>query len=220
MKKLIAVAIFTTALMLTGCAVADADYPAPVEQEIEETTVAAVAVEPEIPAVLTDAQIEDLKKSCVTIYADFGDNWSQGTAVAVGNNEYLTAYHAAQEHFTNIRTIDDSKLTLDTFDASLDIARLTSSAEAIPVKTGDVRDSRVGDEVIIIGSPKGNDDTVIHTTIKKIVGAIIVDGTLASGSSGSGMFNMRGELIGIVVGVNEDENETGAVSINKINKIL
>lgn len=208
MKRL--VPILLIALLLTGCAVADAGYSAPIEP-----TPAAV-VEPE----LTDAQIEELKKSCVTIYADFGDNWSQGSAVAVGNYEYLTAYHAAQEHFTNIRTIDDIKLTLDTFDASLDIARLTSSEEAIPVKTGDSRDSRVGDKVIIIGSPSAKDDTVIHATIKLIGNTITVDGALAGGASGSGMFNMKGELIGVVYGMNTERNETYARSINKINKTL
>jgi serine protease Do len=209
-------AILAVALMLTGCAVADAEDPA----EIEETTVAAVVVEPEAPAVLTDVQIEELKQSCVTIYADFGNNLSQGTAVAVGADKYLTAYHAAQEHFTNIRTIDGDSLTLETFDAPLDIATLKSSAETVFVKTGDVRDSRVGDEVIIIGSPNNKDDTVTHTTIKRIAGVIIVDGALAPGSSGSGVFNMQGELIGIVVGADEGENKTEIVSINAINKIL
>lgn len=207
------VLILATILILTGCAAEQ-----PVEQEIKETTVAAVIVEPE--AVLTDAEIEELKKSCVTIYADIGNDLSQGTAVAVGPDKYLTAYHAAQEHFTNIRTIDGVSLTLETFDAQLDIATLKSSAETVSVKTGDVRDSRVGDEVVIIGSPDDKDDTVIHTTIKSITGKIAVNGALAGGASGSGMFNMQGELIGIVVSMDEQEDETYAVLINKINKAL
>jgi serine protease Do len=195
MGKLILILII--ALTLTGCAVSDASYPV----QVEQVTPAAVEV-PEV-AEIGDAEIEELKKSCVTIYADIGNNLSQGTAVAVGVDKYLTAYHAAQEHFTNIRTIDGISLTLETFDAPLDIATLKSSAETVFVKTGDVRDSRVGDEVIIIGSPSGKDDTVTHTTIKKIVGVIIVNGALDPGSSGSGVFNMQGELIGIVVGADE-----------------
>jgi serine protease Do len=213
MKKLIFT--LTIALMLTGCAVADAGDPAPIKQP----DVIEVAEIPEVVEI-GDAEIEELKKSCVTIYADFGNNWSQGTAVAVGPDKYLTAYHAAQEHFTNIRTIDGIKLTLEAFDAPLDIATLKSLSEAVPVKTGDSRDSRVGDKVVIIGSPNGKDDTVTYTTIKKIVGVIIVNGALDPGSSGSGVFNMQGELIGIVVGADEDENKTEIVSINAINKTL
>jgi S1-C subfamily serine protease len=209
------VPILAVALMLTGCAVADAGDPAPIKQP----DVIEVAEIPEVVDI-GDAEIEELKKSCVTIYADFGDSRSQGTAVAVGADKYLTAYHAAQEHFTNIRTIDGVNLTLDTFDSALDIATLKSSAETVFVKTGDVRDSRVGDEVIIIGSPNDKDDTVTHATIKKIVGVIIVNGALDPGSSGSGVFNMQGELIGIVVGADEDENKTEIVSINAINKTL
>jgi S1-C subfamily serine protease len=210
--------ILLTALMLTGCAVADAGDSAPENNGVKITTVAAI-VEPE-KVEITGEQIEELKKSCVTIYADFGDNWSQGTAVAVESNKYLTAYHAAQEHFTNIRTKDGIQFTLGTFDADLDIATLISSKEAIPVKIGDSRDSRVGDEVIIIGSPGGKDDTVIRTTIKRLGSIIVVNGSAGGGSSGGGMFNMKGELIGIVVGGNVPEDETHAVSLNKINRAL
>jgi serine protease Do len=200
-------------LLLTGCAVADAEYSAPVEPT-------PAAVEVEEPAELTDAEIEELKKSVVTIYADFGNEWNQGTAVAVGANEYLTAYHAAQEHFTNIRTKDGIQFTLDTFDADLDIATLVSSQEAIPVKIGNYMDSKDGDEVVIIGSPDGNDDTVIRTTIKLIANKIVVYGSSGKGSSGGGMFNMRGELIGIVVGGDEEKGETYATPTNMINKLL
>jgi S1-C subfamily serine protease len=205
------------ALLLTGCAVADADYSAPVEQ-VEETTVEAIEVAE--PTEIGDAEIEELKKSVVTIYADFKNGWSQGTAVAVGNNEYLTAYHAAQEHFTNIRTIDGDKLTLDTFDIQLDIATLKSTAEAVPVKIGNYMDSRAGDEVIIIGSPDGKDDTVIRTTIKVITNKIVAYGLTGAGSSGGGMFNMKGELIGIVIGGDEEKDEAHAIPTNKINKLL
>jgi hypothetical protein len=212
MKKLFLILAIT--LTLAGCAQADANSPVPEEVE----TVTTEAITP--PAELTDAQIEELKKSCVTIYADFGNNWSQGTAVAVANDKYLTAYHAAQENFTNIRTKDGIKFTLGTFDAPHDIATLIPSEEAVPVKTGDVRDSRVGDEVIIIGSPGGEDDTVIRTTIKRIGNVIVVDGATGSGSSGGGVFNMKGELIGIVVSGIEDLNESYAKTINDINKTI
>jgi S1-C subfamily serine protease len=213
MKQMKRFVLILAVALLTGCATAKdpvVEVEVPKVVEVEEVT------KPDIG----DAEIEELKKSCTTIYADFVSGVEQGTAVAIGPGKYLTAYHVTQEHFTNIRTIGGVKLTLDTFDEQLDIATLRSSAETVYAKTGDVRDSRVGDEVIIIGSPKGKDDTVIRTTIKKIVGVIIVDGALARGSSGSGVFNTQGELIGIVVGADEAGNTTEIVSINAINKTL
>jgi S1-C subfamily serine protease len=211
--------ILLIALMLTGCAVADADYSAPVQQEIEETTVAAVEAEPE-PAVLTDAQIEELKKSCVMIYADNGETQVQGSAVAIGENRYLTAYHVIADGRTNLKTSDGEKLTVESYSEELDIMVVTSENKAIPVKIGDIRDSRAGDEVIIIGSPQGNNDTVTRTTVKRIVGTIILDGVTIGGASGSGVFDMQGNLIGIIKGGNAVTDESYAVTINAIEKAL
>lgn len=201
--------ILITALMLTGCAVADAKPSAPIVEVVE-------VVEPEI----TEQDIEILKESCVMIYASDENSQVQGSAVAIGENRYLTAYHVIADGRTNVKTSDGEKLTIESYSEELDIMVLTSEKKAVPVKIGDVRDSRVGDEVVIIGSPDGNNDTVIHTTIKGILEKIVVDGTSGGGSSGGGMFNMKGELIGIVIGGDEEKDETHAVSLDKINRIL
>lgn len=200
--------ILLTALMLTGCAVADASYFAPVEP--------VEVVEPE----LTEADIETLKESCVMIYADNGETQVQGSAVAIGENRYLTAYHVIADGRTNLKTSDGEKLTVENYSEELDIMVVTSIGKAVPVKIGDVRDTRVGDEVIMISSPMGAYNTVTRATIKGILEKIVIDGASTGGSSGGGVFNMKGELIGIVIGGDKEKDETHAISLNKINRTL
>lgn len=209
MKKLFVLLI---ALSLTGCAAAEASQPLP-----ENTTEAAVVVEkPE----LTDAQIEELKKSCVMIYAENDVEISQGTAVAIGNNKYLSVYHAIENGRTDVKTSDGEKLTIDKTMPDIDIIALSSTTGAIPINMGDISDSKSGDKIVVIGAPDGNNDTVTHTTINRIVGVIVIDGATVEGASGSGVFDMRGNLIGIVTRTNTELDECYAVTINTIKKSL
>ena len=80
---------------------------------------------------------------------------------------------------------------------------------ALPaVKMGNAQDVRVGDWAIVIGNPLGKQfaDTVtvgvVSALNREISGSSIVkmlqtDAAINSGNSGGGMFNTRGELIGI-----------------------
>lgn len=203
MKKLIPSLLI--ALTLTGCAVADAEPSAPIAEVVE-------VVEPE----LTEADIETLKESCVMIYADNGETQVQGSAVAIGENRYLTAYHVIADGRTNLKTSDGEKLTIESYDSYFDIMSLTSESEGVPVKLGNSDSVRLGDEVTIIGSPMGEKNTVIQTTIKMIGRAMEAYNIVSGGASGGGVFNARGELIGIVTGVNVAEYETCFVPINVI----
>ena len=125
MKKLIFILI--TVLMLAGCAVADAEPSAPVEQpEVVEV------VEPE----LTEADIETLKESCVMIYADNGETQVQGSGVAISENRYLTAYHVIADGRTNLKTSDGEKLTIEGYDRWIDVMTLTSSRRDTLFPTG------------------------------------------------------------------------------------
>lgn len=208
MKKLIFT--LTTALILTGaialfCNTSDA-VSEPVAQEIVK----------EIKPELTDQQIETLKESCIMIYADNGETQVQGSAVAIGENRYLTAYHMIAYDRTNLKTSDGEKLTIESYDSYFDIMSLTSESEGVPVKLGNSDSVRLGDEVTIIGSPMGEKNTVIHTTIKMIGREMEAYNIVKGGTSGGGVFNERGELIGIITGGNPEEYETCFTPINVI----
>lgn len=90
----------------------------------------------------------------------------------------------------------------------LAVLRVTEDVALPAVQMGDPADVRVGDWAIVIGNPLGKQfaDTVtvgvISALNRELEGSSIVkmlqtDAAINSGNSGGGMFNTRGELIGI-----------------------
>jgi len=90
----------------------------------------------------------------------------------------------------------------------LAVLRVQEDVALPAVRMGNAQDVRVGDWAIVIGNPLGQQfaDTVtvgvISATNRELEGSSIVkmiqtDAAINSGNSGGGMFNTRGELIGI-----------------------
>lgn len=90
----------------------------------------------------------------------------------------------------------------------LAVLRVTEDVTLPAVKMGDPSEVRVGDWAIVIGNPLGKQfaDTVtvgvVSALNRELEGSSIVkmiqtDAAINSGNSGGGMFNTRGELIGI-----------------------
>lgn len=90
----------------------------------------------------------------------------------------------------------------------LAVLRVTEDISLPAVKMGDPDEVRAGDWAIVIGNPLGNQfaDTVTVGVISAIgreledspiVKMIQTDAAINSGNSGGGMFNTKGELIGI-----------------------
>ncbi len=90
----------------------------------------------------------------------------------------------------------------------LTVLRVTEDVTLPAVKMGNAEDVRVGDWAIVIGNPLGQQfaDTVTVGVISalnrelensSIVKMIQTDAAINSGNSGGGMFNTKGELIGI-----------------------
>lgn len=90
----------------------------------------------------------------------------------------------------------------------LAVLRVTEDVTLPAVKMGNAEDVRVGDWAIVIGNPLGQQfaDTVTVGVISalnrelensSIVKMIQTDAAINSGNSGGGMFNTKGELIGI-----------------------
>ena len=90
----------------------------------------------------------------------------------------------------------------------LAVLRVTEDVELSAVKMGDIGQVRVGDWAIVIGNPLGKQfaDTVtigvVSALNRELEGTSIVkmmqtDAAINSGNSGGGLFNTKGELIGI-----------------------
>ena len=90
----------------------------------------------------------------------------------------------------------------------LAVLRVTENVSLPAVRMGNAQDVHVGDWAIVIGNPLGDQfaDTVTVGVVSalnreiedsSIVKMIQTDAAINSGNSGGGMFNTRGELIGI-----------------------
>jgi len=90
----------------------------------------------------------------------------------------------------------------------LAVLRVMEDVSLPAVRMGDAQDVHVGDWAIVVGNPLGNQfaDTVTVGVVSalgrelegsSIVKMIQTDAAINSGNSGGGMFNTRGELIGI-----------------------
>ena len=107
----------------------------------------------------------------------------------------------------------------------LDIGLLKVPYESKSVTIGNSQKMRIGDEVVLISSPNGQKNTVTSGIISAIrpmpysVGGHDEFQTTANargGSSGGGLFNIKGELIGIACRAFEDENMSYAIPISPI----
>jgi S1-C subfamily serine protease len=167
---------------------------------------------------ITTVDVDRLKEASVMIYAENTTVGSQGSAVCWDYGEYLTAYHTVDNGQTNVRTSAGAGLTIDRTNETLDIATLDTADNVKPVKIGDSDDVKVGDKVIVVGAPERKEDTVTFTTVKKMNEYIVISKTLNSGGSGSPLFDINGNLIGIVIASSVSASETYAIPINDIRK--
>ena len=143
-----------------------------------------------------------------------------GTGVLVDNEGHVvTAAHVVQTADEVVAEfVDGTRVdaTVVSSDPSLDLALLRlASVPAVgkPVKLGDSDKIDVGEEIVVIGSPFGLSHSVSRGIVSGkhvpeqessagltgIVAEIIqTDAAINQGNSGGPMFNMKGEVVGIV----------------------
>jgi serine protease Do len=143
-----------------------------------------------------------------------------GSGVVVGKVENSDNYYIvtnnhviedAEEITVRMRSGDEYKATLVATDDSADIAviTITSENELTMATWGNSDDLQVGEDLIAIGNPLGSLGGTVTKGILSATSRMITigdysmtllqtDTAINPGNSGGGLFNMRGELIGIV----------------------
>jgi hypothetical protein len=113
------------------------------------------------------------------------------------------------------------------FDHETDLILIKVKAENLPRATlGDSERVRIGEEVFAIGAPRSYKQTVskgIVSAIRTVGGESLlqVDAAMSPGSSGGGLFNLAGQLIGISsAGDASGESLNFATPINKLRVML
>ncbi len=167
-----------------------------------------------------------VKDSVVEISTEKGDYNGRyvvsgaGSGVIIGRSEDgKTVYIATNNHViegadsitVRLTNGNEYSATLRGTDSSSDLAVLTLAAKE-PVTVAQLGSSatlRVGEEIIAIGNPLGElGGTVTNGIISALAREVEIDGAdmtllqisapVNPGNSGGGLFNMRGELIGVV----------------------
>jgi serine protease Do len=169
-------------------------------------------------------------RALVAVYARYegleGYGQSVGSGFLITADGYIvTNYHVVEESTRVSATTYDGKnyaAQVIGYDASNDVALLKIDGKDLPfVLMGSSDKAKVGDQVAVIGNPLGDltatltvgyisaRDRIINSDGSSI-NMLQTDAAINSGNSGGPMFNMYGEVIGIITAKYSGDSGTGA----------
>ena len=165
-----------------------------------------------------------------------------GSGVIISSDGYiLTCAHVVDGASSITVTIDDKDYTATLVgeDATSDVAVIKIDATGLtPATVGDSDNLKVGQSVMAVGNPLGElggtvtggmisalnrSVTIQGTSSTNTMSLIQMDASVSPGNSGGGLFNMNGELIGIVNAKSSSSDAEGlgfAIPINDVKNII
>ena len=162
--------------------------------------------------------VASIADAVVVINVQLNNGTSRGSGVILSaNGKIITCYHVIDGAKSITVTLNDGTIMEASViggDAETDLAMLSVTPAAgtnlTYVSYGDSSELAVGERVIAIGNPLGTlggtvTDGIISATARKITTSegyemtlLQTNAAINQGNSGGGLFNMNGELIGIV----------------------
>jgi hypothetical protein len=129
-----------------------------------------------------------------------------GSGVVVDRGAVITNCHVVRRAASVQVKLGASEYgaRIDVADEELDLCRLgVPGLDAAPVQIGTVGALRTGQRVYTIGAPQGLDLTIsegIVSSLREVQGGTVIQTTapVSRGSSGGGLFDQSGQLVGIV----------------------
>jgi len=170
--------------------------------------------------------VKKVKPAVVTITTyESGKESRQGTGFLIGADTVITNFHVVEgASEAHVRTPSGETYAVKEITASepvADVARLKLSEPVKDAKPLALLKSlpREGEKIVVVGSPLGLEQTVsdgIVSAIREIPGLgkfLQISAPISPGSSGSPVLNLKGEVVGIVVGtITEGQNLNFAVA--------
>jgi Flp pilus assembly protein TadD len=166
-----------------------------------------VAALPQAALALPPGQVyEQVKDSVVVVkaYDRQGNPVSQGSGVVLPGGDIITNFHVIKGgvRYTVGRGKQAAPATLKGGDPDKDLFLLTAPGlVAEPARLGKANKLKVGDPVYAVGAPQGLELSLSEGIVSQLRGGDppIIQTTVAisPGSSGGGLFNAKGELVGI-----------------------
>lgn len=162
-----------------------------------------------------------------------------GSGVIISDSGYIVTNHHVVENARTITVVlsngNEYKASVVGSDSDTDIAVLSISAtEPLTAAVlGDSRSLSQGDEIVVVGNPLGSlGGSVTNGIISaldreitiddKIMMLIQTNASVNPGNSGGGMFNMYGELVGLINARSSGDNIDGigfAIPVNSVYNI-
>jgi hypothetical protein len=190
--------------------------PAPAEsaEPAPESAPAPAAPAPATapPAALSSNPAEDIfarvspSVARVNVIDASGRMVAFGSGVVIDREAVITNCHVLR-HGVNINVKLGSAVRsadVQVSDEELDLCRLSVSGLNAPaVRLGSVKQLRTGQRVYAIGAPQGLELTIsegIVSSLREVPGGTVIQTTapISAGSSGGGLFDLSGRLVGIM----------------------
>lgn len=164
----------------------------------------------------------------VDILNEQGSAIGIGSGAVIGKHEVITNCHVAQKgQSVHVRHFGKTyKATIHYADADRDLCQLTvPDLQALPIDLGSAKTLKVGQRVYAVGAPKGFELTLsegLVSSLRDYEGSqyIQTSAAISPGSSGGGLFNEQGELIGITTFyITEGQNLNFALPVDWISEL-
>lgn len=170
------------------------------------------------------ALFKDNEGSVVTIHA--GKKIGTGFYVTpdlIVTNLHVLRGSASVGYFKNYADGETPVKYVVGVDAENDLALLQAPTPGKPVKIGAPAEVSPGAELFAIGSPRGYEKTITSGMLsqRRKDGIMQVSIAVSPGSSGSPVFTMQGEVVGVVVAQRRDaQNLNFAIPADRVSQLL
>ncbi len=173
--------------------------------------------------------VEKVKSGCVKIYVYDENKNLKGTGSGVIYKDYIiTAKHvldAGVEYGISYDYMDidwgiNTKKRIN-IKTNADIGLLEAPVTAGKIELGDSDELKIGQDVVSVSSPQGSKNLVYEGKITGMDSFVHTNVKAYPGCSGSGLFDMNGKAIGIIVNSHKDYMDlSNSVPINEVKEIL
>ncbi len=192
---------------------------------------------PATPAVCTPAQImEEFGKAVVLIEGqeqkDATKTWQGSGFLVSSDGRIVTNYHVIKglyPAFVKLASGDKyDDISIIAYDARKDLAVIKIRGFNLPtVRFGNSDDVKLGDRLVVIGNPKGLENTISDgllsgvRTMEQGFRNFQLSAPVSHGSSGGPVFNLKGEVVGVIDwGFEEGQNLNFAIPGNYVRGMI
>lgn len=164
----------------------------------------------------------------IDVLNDKNENVALGSGVVIADGEVVTNCHVVQDGVSyKVRHLNQSYIAvLHYSDSDRDLCQLSvKGLESVAVNFNKSKNLKVGQRVYAVGAPKGFELTLsdgLISSLREFDGAqyIQTSAAISPGSSGGGLFDDLGELIGITTFyVSEGQNLNFALPVDWISEL-